>query len=487
MKWFKNSLFVFGMVCCIGFAACGTNAQVFGQVFTVDAVSDSSDALPGDRLCADVSGRCTLRAAIDEANFDGHSRDIIIFALAYPAVIDLSLGELPIATNLAVVGPGSRRLTVERSFASGTSDFRVFRVAQTATNAIVRGLTIKNGRGNGSGIMIENGGGLTAAELWFTLNSNGGAGGTIQNNGTLNIQRSLFSVNVATLGGAINNSASTSNATVINCTFTQNYASSGGGVWNTGNLLIINSTFAQNTTASAGEAVSNDIGSGQVAVLNTIFGSDPGAPHSLSGPFVSLGNNIVVDPVQSTGFVNGVNNDQVSEGTTTIDPLLGPLTDNGGQTDTFALLTGSTAIDHGNNCVTTGSCPNNSQIRVRTDQRGTLRGFFSSVDIGAYEVFPGASSGSFSIFIIGPQGQPARYTGSQAILTDASTNAKRYLPTNAFGRFRMPSIPGGTYVLELKTKRSAIGTDPIIIGTNDFPLASLTSLTSGWEVRLERN
>src|SRR5947207_4209169 len=36
--------------------------------FTVDQAGDSHDANPGDGVCADAIGNCTLRAAIEEAN-----------------------------------------------------------------------------------------------------------------------------------------------------------------------------------------------------------------------------------------------------------------------------------------------------------------------------------------------------------------------------------------------------------------------------------
>src|SRR5262249_4416352 len=36
--------------------------------FTVDSSLDDSDAFPGDGICASPSGRCTLRAAVEESN-----------------------------------------------------------------------------------------------------------------------------------------------------------------------------------------------------------------------------------------------------------------------------------------------------------------------------------------------------------------------------------------------------------------------------------
>jgi hypothetical protein len=57
-----------------------------------------------------------------------------------------------------------------------------------------------------------------------------------------------------------------------------------------------------------------------------------------------------------------------------VNPLLGPLASNGGPTQTMALLSGSPAIDAGDD----GACPSN-------DQRGVTRPQGSHCDIGAYE------------------------------------------------------------------------------------------------------
>src|SRR5262249_24072908 len=79
-----------------------------------------------------------------------------------------------------------------------------------------------------------------------------------------------------------------------------------------------------------------------------------------------------------------------------IDPHLGPLTNNGGPTQTHALLSNSTALDAGDNCVTdVAHCGNANIPQLTTDQRGT--GFSrlidgpdvdatANVDIGAYEM-----------------------------------------------------------------------------------------------------
>jgi hypothetical protein len=100
----------------------------------------------------------------------------------------------------------------------------------------------------------------------------------------------------------------------------------------------------------------------------------------VSGAFTSGGHNLIGDGTGSTGFVNGVNGDQVGTAVNPIDPMLAPLANNGGPTKTHALLVGSPAIDRGDN---TGA--------PATDQRGVGRprdgdGNASRiVDIGAFE------------------------------------------------------------------------------------------------------
>jgi hypothetical protein len=67
------------------------------------------------------------------------------------------------------------------------------------------------------------------------------------------------------------------------------------------------------------------------------------------------------------------------------DPLLGPLQNNGGPTQTQALLSGSPAIDAGN---LAGGCQDNKGNLLTTDQRGQPRPDkedSGGCDIGAYE------------------------------------------------------------------------------------------------------
>src|SRR5439155_20661327 len=74
----------------------------------------------------------------------------------------------------------------------------------------------------------------------------------------------------------------------------------------------------------------------------------------------------------SGGLTNGTNGNQVG----VANPLLGPLTDNGGPTKTHALLSGSPAIDRAT-----------AVADLTTDQRGLARNV-GRTDIGAIETAP---------------------------------------------------------------------------------------------------
>lgn len=247
----------------------------------------------------------------------------------------------------------------------------------------------------------------------------GGAalGGGIYNLGALDITGSTISGNTAlggTAGGrafgggiineAINQVQAFGQLTVTNSTISGNSAiggdggssggdGRGGGICDYsgfyGTATIRNSTITGNQVVggtggefspmgTAGGMYAGGEGAPPTVVSSIVAGnatSDINA--DVDGTFLTLGNNLIGQSDGTNGFTNGTLNDQVGTAATPIDPVLGPLADNGGTNQTHALLTGSPAIDAGAN-----------PLALTTDQRGT--GFTRiaglAADVGAFEV-----------------------------------------------------------------------------------------------------
>jgi len=156
----------------------------------------------------------------------------------------------------------------------------------------------------------------------------------------------------------------------------------GGGASTWGGSSLQNVLAAQNSAgvgglAGAGGAAGNGHPSGSSGYPGSsgLGGSGP----DLLGVFTSNGHNLIGLDDGSTGFTDGVLGDIVGSGTP-LNPLVGPLTNNGGSTFTCALLFGSPALDTGDDALL------DAPWNLTTDQRGLPRQSGSHVDIGAVEV-----------------------------------------------------------------------------------------------------
>jgi uncharacterized repeat protein (TIGR01451 family) len=220
---------------------------------------------------------------------------------------------------------------------------------------------------NGGGIYNAAAGNLTVTQNTFLVNFSIGAGtiggGALFNLGLLSVANSTFGNN-GTLnggdGGALYQDGST--AQLTNVTFGENTAEgNGGGIYNnSGGLVLVNVTLNLNSAASGGGLFNN--AGGQASLLNTILADSTG--DNCSGTITSRGNNL--DSLDTCGF--GATGDIINT-----DPLLLGINANGGPTLTYALNTGSPAINTGNSALPT----------FTTDQRLYPRD--ANFDIGAYE------------------------------------------------------------------------------------------------------
>src|SRR4029077_1454808 len=118
-------------------------AQAASLTFTVVATADAHDAHPGDGVCADAAGQCTLRAALEEAAASSPGRTVSITAPA--GTYDLTLGSLTLGAasaplTITVAGAGAASTVV-----AATGRFRVMAVTSRATG-LLRNLEITGGR-----------------------------------------------------------------------------------------------------------------------------------------------------------------------------------------------------------------------------------------------------------------------------------------------------------------------------------------------------
>ncbi len=379
-------------------------------VFVVDSFADEADQTL-DGICQTASGACTLRAAIQEANYSGGTSDTIslpagTYQISIPGTGEnaAATGDLDISTTMIIGSAGDGTVIID-----GNQLDRVFHVTASGS-ATFQNLTIRNGRApanepnfdGGGGILIE-GGPVNLQNSIIENNrsldsvQNQSYGGGIETYGSLTVINTLFQGNTANWGGAIfvnsgaslsirnsliyNNTASGTNneggglmnsgtATIQNVTFSQNNSDDGGAIYNSSAMSLNNVTIAYNQSGLSNTGI-------YLNIKNTILAHNT-AGNCLSGHILnSQGNNI--DSLESCGFSDGIN-DKPTDLSNTNPLLILPLADNGGTTHTFALELGSPAIDAGADC-------------LEVDQRSVPRPIDGNsdgvavCDIGAFEAY----------------------------------------------------------------------------------------------------
>jgi CSLREA domain-containing protein len=377
--------------------------------FTVDTTSDAADADGSDGRCLTASGACSLRAAVMAANArpgstitlpPGHYRltippdpRLILGSHPHPAT-----GDLNVDAPTTIRGAGARGTVID----AGHLD-RVFRLR---ADTHMSDVTITGGRARqrelpftdtgGGGIVNERH--LTLRRVAVTGNSAGYGGGVFNiPDSHLDLVDSTVSGNTAGEAGGIrfDDSGTVTNSTIADNRVTDpgdrpgSLGGTGGGIdiRGLGIVRILNSTITGNSSSDGGGGINIapayldslpaplpdivDLPLGRMNLRNSVVAGNTvdGAAADCEKAFAtitSLGHNIDGDSscrLTAAGDLPGR------------DPRVGPLADNGGPTDTVALLPGSPALDAADGC-------------PATDQRGVARPQGPACDIGAYEHTP---------------------------------------------------------------------------------------------------
>jgi|GEM_PF-3282274 len=396
------------------------------------------------------SGQGSLRQAIQNANNLAGANTITFDASLNGQTITLTSGELLITDAITIEGNGANQLTI-----SGNNASRIFKIddsnGSNKINVTIEGLTITGGKvlvGNDStddGAGIWNRENLTLRNVVIRDNQAADDGGGIRNDGTIAIINSTIANNTSigtsntSGGGGLINTIGAS-ATIVNSTFSGNTAKNGGAIRNDDTLSLINSTLSGNTASESGGGLVNTVnptnpfnrasggkstisnstitkntaGSqlgggianvGILTVSNSIIADNIGHDDiknvfnanglTFTGINNSNGNNLIGNGNGLSGFISG---DIIGTINAPINPLLSPLQDNGGATQTHKLLKGSPAINAGSNTnlaldIFDLNGDGNITEQIPFDQRGVQfqRIVDNTVDIGAYEYVNQAS------------------------------------------------------------------------------------------------
>ncbi len=297
-----------------------------GQVtYTVTTTDDTVDNNPGDGICADVEGECSLRAAIQEANA---SRVAAIIKLDKNATYQLTLagadedegatGDLDVTTNIVLQGNNATidamqldrafdvasggRLLVDRvTIMNGLVDAASGGAIRSAGNLSVQRSTLMSndatGAGASGGAIFNDGGIAEIDRSTLTDNEAERAGGAVEANGGLTvIARTDVLSNAAGPtpgnGGGLHLTG-TGIVHVTKSVFDFNSAASeGGGLWNsaTGSMVVDRTDVTNNTADGAdadngGGGLFNDGGDMSVTRCKIITNTAPTGSGSGGGIF----------------------------------------------------------------------------------------------------------------------------------------------------------------------------------------------------------
>ena len=418
-----------------------------GAQSTTISVNSPADSLAIDGNC---TLREAIIAANTDTSIDacpaGSGADIVMvppdtytLTLVGPGEDAAATGDLDVTASVELLGSPAGAIV------DGNGADRVLDIDPAHTGGVVvtvTNITVRNGGGVTQGGGIRNAGTLTLTSSRVSSSTASGGrgvaveGGGIYNDGSLQLIASSVDGNTtsggSSLGGGIHSEGGP--LIVTDSSIRDNVGGGGGlGQQDAGGgidcgdsvLTLVRSTVSGNF-AQGDPPVAPGVGGGISGCSGTIANSTISGNHAIFGDGIfvdggtltfsnsTIADNIEVDGGETVVFRNtivaGCNND-LGDGFTTVaddynldasdtcnmsgtdlrgvDPLLGPLADNGGPTQTRMPQPGSPASDAGN----PGVAGSGGLTCEATDQRGVARPVGPRCDIGAFE---GLQTGSTS-------------------------------------------------------------------------------------------
>jgi hypothetical protein len=392
-------------------AMAGLVVSAQAATYTVGTLNDLTGT------CANpASGSCSLRQLIDYENelpATPNPPDAIVVP---GGKYNLEAGALTITQSLSIVGAGAR--TTDVAVREGASPQRVFEIrvpkGGSAPTVAISRLEISGGTANSEngsyGGDVYNSASLLLSEDWITAGTAESGGGISNDTGTLVLQSSLVSRNLASNGGGDSGGIQNHGSAVCgiacfpgkkavlaveNSTVAENDARLGAGIFSwsdaaDGNeVTVVGSTIANNTTKeeiggpARGPGAGLLISDGTAGVASSILafnneinanGNFTATNCSTSGSATITSGGYNLESGADCGFKSTGDLQSTNPQFSSSAPQ-----NNGGNTDTLGLQPTSPAVD---------AIPASYPLCGGADQRGVTRPQGIGCDIGAVELVP---------------------------------------------------------------------------------------------------
>ncbi len=360
----------------LGVAAVAATCLLAGSAASAQAATDTLFAAPaaaGSADCSSPGNACSITTAVTSANAKPIA-DSVRIELANG--IYLLSAPSPTALTVTFAGP-SLRFEAESGtpILDGTRTVQLLSVGATS-NVTIDGLEIEFGSTASLGGAVDNRGTLTVKDSTLTSNSasNGGAisndagamlsvrdstithnsatgvgGGAIISFGTATVERSAIVNNSAPVNGGAINVQPAGTVTLASSTVANNTSGGLGGAISALGVLTVEASTIANNAGSSGTAISSGDPTRVTLAGDIIAAQSAGSACSpANGAIVDSGYNLdddgtCISPTSpGTGSHNGITADGPSTYGAVLDSYLADgLADNGGPTETFALLNSS--------------------------------------------------------------------------------------------------------------------------------------------------